>query len=565
VIAVRACKERVMETYDNYWRPIGELRLRRRRFLTAMTAGGLGLIGASLIGCGSDSKSSSSTVSTPAGTGAGTVAAAAGGQPRRGGTLTINGTNFSKLEAVTGTGGNDHQYLWAVFDNLVGYERDFAPDPKRSLAQAWENPDPLTWIFKLRPGVRFHDGTAFDAEAVRANFAYATDPGVASNVKSDLQAIAGVEVRDAMTAVYKLKTPAPGLLATLGDRAGFISSPAAITKWGKDYGLHPVGTGPFIHEEFVKDSGTKVKRNPEYWGKDDAGNSLPYLEGIYWRNVDQPAAQVAALKTGELNVLWNMPAQFIKELQGDAKLQLLNEPGAGGSFFYMNHTRPPFNNVHLRRAAAFSFAREPIINTVYFGAAVPALGNIGPAHWAYDPKQKRQTLDPQIVKDSLQRAGMSNGFSYEMSVSSDPATVQEGELIQASAKQFGIDVKLRALGTPDFYLKYIEEGFADAMNAGLSARADPTIYFKFNYHSTGTYRKTVTGELDPEIDALAQIADRDELKRKISTLQQKLNDDAYSGYIRHANTVVAAQKKVHFVVFADGKPHLGFGDVWVEA
>jgi peptide/nickel transport system substrate-binding protein len=544
---------------------MGARPLRRRRFLTVM--GGGGLAGAVLAACGGDSEPSSSATQAPAGTQAGvaTIGAPSGAQPRRGGTLTLNGTNFSKLEAVTGTGGGDHQYLWAVFDNLVGYAKDFAPDPKRSLAQAWENPDPLTWIFKLRPGVKFHDGTPFNAEAVKANFAYATDPNVASNVKPDLAAITSVETTDQMTAVYKLKQPVPGLPATLGDRAGFISSPAAITKFGKDYGLNPVGTGPFIHQEFVKDTGTKVRRNPEYWGKDDFGTQLPYLDAIHWRNVDTPAALVAALKTGELSVLWGVPGQFIKELQGNNALQVISEPGAGASNFFMNHTRPPFNNVNLRRAAAFAFPREPIINTVYFGAASPGIGCIGPAHWAHDPTVKRQTLDAQIVRDALQKAGMPNGFSYEMSIYSEPAAVQEAELIQASSKQLGIDVQLRALGAPDYYLKYIDEGFADAMNAGLSARADPAIYFKFNYHSTGTYRKTVNGDIDGEIDAISQITDRNEQKKRMATLQQKLNDEAYSAWIRHANTVVAAQKKVHLVVFADGKPHLGFGDAWLEA
>ncbi|MGI8422962.1 MAG: ABC transporter substrate-binding protein [Chloroflexota bacterium] len=549
---------------DNYWlRSVRGGQMNRRRFIGGAAVAGVGAAALGLVGCGDDDDDASTATTAPSG--ASPSASVATVPKRRGGILNINGTNFSKLEAVTGTGGNDHQYLWTVFDNLVGYGSDFAPDAKRSLAQTWENPDPLTWIFKLRSGVKFHDGTPFDATAVQKNFVYATDPGVASNVKSDLASIERVDVVDPLTVVYKLKTPTPGLVATLGDRAGFMSSPTAITKWGKDYGLNPVGTGPFIHEEYVKDDHTKVKRNPEYWGKDDAGGALPYLDGILWKNVAQPAAAVAALKTGELHVMWGLPGQFIKELQADSNFQVFNEPGAAGSFFYMNHTRAPFNNVNLRRAVAFAFPREPIINTVFFGAAVPALGNIGPAHWAHDPKQRRQTVDEKIVRDSLQKAGVPNGFSFEMSVSSDPSTVQEGELIQAAAKQFGIDVKLRALGTPDFYLRYIEDGFADAMNAGLSARADPTIYFKFNYHSTGTYRKTVTNENDAEIDALSQIADREAQKRAISKLQQRLNDDAYSAYIRHANTVAAVHKKVHTVVFADGKPHLGFGDVWLEA
>jgi len=578
-----------MDQDVNYWLRTGARRLGRRRLLASAGATGLGLVGLSLAGCGGNSRKSASNAAAPASAGAGSstaagnatpatratsgatasaavsAPAASGVQPKRGGTLNINGVNWSKLEAVTGTGGNDHWFLWTVFDNLVGYGPDFSPDPNRSLASSWENPDPLTWIFHLRQGVKFHDGTDFNADAVRQNFAYATDPSVPSNVRSDLKPVDHMDATDATTAVYHLSVPVPGFIASLGDRPGFMSSPAAITKWGNDYGLHPVGTGAFVYDEYVQDNHTKVHRNPNYWAKDAAGTQLPYLDGIMWRNVDQPGAQVAALRTGELDMLLGVPGQFIKELQTDAKMQLVSKPGAGCSFFYMNRIRPPFNNVDLRRAIAFAFAREPIINNVYFGAAVPAIGNIGPAHWAFDPNVKRQTLNAQLVRDALQRAGVPNGFGFQMSIWSSPAGQQEGELLQASAKQFGIDIKLQALAAPDYYLKYINDGFADAMNAGFTARADPAQYFKFNYHSQGTYRKTVDDSLDAEIDALSQIADRNQQKAAISRFQQKVNDDAYSAYIRHDNVVVAAAKKVHFSVFADGKEHLGNGDVWIES
>src|SRR5690606_41530020 len=112
------------------------------------------------------------------------------------------------------------------------------------------------------------------------------------------------------------------------------------------------------------------------------------------------------------------------------------------------------------------------------------LGNIGPAHWAHDPNQRRQTLDEELVRESLERGGMPDGFSFRLSIYSNPAAIQEAELIQASAKQFGIDIQLEASPAPDYHLRYIEEGFAHAMNAGFSARADPVMYFTFNSHTT---------------------------------------------------------------------------------
>src|SRR5207302_1414577 len=144
---------------------------------------------------------------------------------------------------------------------------------KPGLASSWTTPDPSTYVFQLRPGVKFHDGTELTAEAVKFNLERILDPATRSLNRSQLLGIKAIEVVDGTTIKISLAAPEAPLLAALADAPGMISSPTAIQKWGPEYGLHPVGTGPFVFVEQVKGAQVKVRRNPDYW---EAGK--PYLD-----------------------------------------------------------------------------------------------------------------------------------------------------------------------------------------------------------------------------------------------------------------------------------------------
>ena len=196
--------------------------------------------------------------------------------PTSGGTLTVGFSADTKtLDPTFSVQFSERQVLYLVFNALVRYGTDFSLQP--DLAQSWEiKNDGKQIVFKLRSGVKFHDGTPFDANAVKWNIEHRLDPATASPQRQLLEPIIdNVQVIDPTTVAFNLKQPSPGLLGLLGERPGFMVSPAAAQKYGKEFGSNPVGTGPFVFKEWVRGSHIAVEKNPAYW---EAGK--PYLDRV---------------------------------------------------------------------------------------------------------------------------------------------------------------------------------------------------------------------------------------------------------------------------------------------
>jgi peptide/nickel transport system substrate-binding protein len=188
---------------------------------------------------GSPARAGTAAPGTPAARGS--PAAIAPGKPG-GNLVTIVRDNPTSLDPHTGQGGGDHQFFWTMHDNLVNYNQQGELDPSQSLAQSWEIAGGTQITFKLRSGIKFTDGTPFDAAAVKFNIDRNLDPATKSAAFAQMSAIDSVQVVDPTTVVFKLKEPNAALLTNLGDRGGAIISPTAAQKFGKDYGLNPVGT-----------------------------------------------------------------------------------------------------------------------------------------------------------------------------------------------------------------------------------------------------------------------------------------------------------------------------------
>src|SRR5438477_12945891 len=187
-------------------------------------------------------------------------------QPQRGGALSVGFPSDSKtFDPTYSVQFTERQVLYVIYNTLVRYGTDFSLQPE--LAESWSiEGDGKRIVFKLRTGVKFHDGTDFNAEAVKWNIEHRLDKDVASPQRQQLDPIiASVEAIDPVTVAFNLKQRSPGLLSLLGERPGFMISPAAAKKLGKDFGNNAVGTGPFMFKEWVKGSQITVERNLNYW------------------------------------------------------------------------------------------------------------------------------------------------------------------------------------------------------------------------------------------------------------------------------------------------------------
>src|SRR5438093_9308735 len=163
-----------------------------------------------------------------------------------------------------------------IYDQLIDIDAKGNPIP--ALAERWDTLDPATYVLHLRKGVKFHDGTTFDAEAVKFNLDRHLDPKTKSLRRGELQTIANVDVVDSSTVKIRLRGPDVGFLVSLWDRPGYMLSPTAVKAKGDAFGTSPIGTGPFKFVEYVQNDHTTVERNSEYWMPD-----RPYVERIIHR------------------------------------------------------------------------------------------------------------------------------------------------------------------------------------------------------------------------------------------------------------------------------------------
>jgi peptide/nickel transport system substrate-binding protein len=184
------------------------------------------------------------------------------------------------------------------------------------------HPNELSAFLTLQRGVKFHDGTDFDASIVKWNFERMKDPAVGSLRQSEIANIAAVEVVDSHTVKLSLSEPDAALLATLTDRSGMMVSRAAVEQHGKDFARNPVGTGPFQFVEWVKDDHVRIKRYAQYWRE-----GAPLLDEVVYRPIPDPTVRLTAMRAGDLHIIDGVPLQLVSRLKEDPKLTVIETAG----------------------------------------------------------------------------------------------------------------------------------------------------------------------------------------------------------------------------------------------
>jgi len=331
-----------------------------------------------------------------AGAGMGLVAAGAVGlahaqaAPRKGGTLTLAWLDaIDTLDPHFTASGGSIKVINNVFNGLLKVSYDgktvsFTPD----LAASWDMVDEKTHVFKLRPNVKFHNGDACDAAAVKWSIERVADPEVKSPHAWKFEQLAGVDIVDPLTVRLRFKKPfafLPVALTGSTGRAGTIVSKRAVEQHGKAFGRNPVGTGPFKFVGWKENDSIELLRNPDYF---EAG--LPHLDRVVIRLIKEPSAGVAAMMSGQVDGLSACPFQFIPQLRQNPNLSVYGQVEGNYAFVGMNNKRGPFADPFLRQAVAFAIDRNVIVQQSYFGEAIPAYTCISPP--------MSQFYDPNIAK-----------------------------------------------------------------------------------------------------------------------------------------------------------------------
>jgi peptide/nickel transport system substrate-binding protein len=300
-----------------------------------------------------------------------------------------------------------------IFDPLVWESKAAVFVP--GLSTKWDvTPTADQYTFTLRSDVTFHDGTTFDANAVKFTFDRIVDPALKS--QSAFSAIGPYDsttVSDPQTAVVKFKTPYAPFLSSVSGTVLAPVSPAAVQKLGADFGTKPVGTGPFKFDSYTTDTVVRIVKNPDYkWAPSIFSHQgPPYLDAISWRIIPESSTRLAALQSGEVQFIQDVPTQNYKDLQGDSKIKILQGELSGSGWSMMiNVTKAPTDDVKVRQALEWGVDKTAMIKAVWQGLGTPASSPLTSATFAYDPATKNvYSYDPKKAGDLLDQAGWKMG------------------------------------------------------------------------------------------------------------------------------------------------------------
>ena len=407
-------------------------------------------------------------------------AAAQTGAPRTGGTLNVGINNDARtFDPIYSVEFSERQVLYLVFNTLVKYAPDFSIQPE--LADSWQvSADGRHVQFKLHPGVKFHDGRPFDAAAVKWNIDKRLDPATASPQRNLLLPIIGsVDVVDPLTVSFNLKEPYPGIFSLLGERPGFMVSPTAYEKAGKDFANAPIGTGAFLWKSWVRGSALTVERNPDYWEK-----GLPYLDRVVFHDLAGAVVGTQRLLTGELDVVMELSPGDVRAIEGKPGIEL--RPITLGRWYFLQwHVNaPPFDNAKLRQAFAHAIDRKRLNDIVMRGKGTVSDSPTPAGLWWHDPGINAPAYDPARARALLTEAGFPNGFEYVLSTPQVAAFQQLNQLLKEQFAAAGINVTLQTVGASEWYGRVVD-GTTNFTPTRWVQRPDPDGLMYILFHSKG--------------------------------------------------------------------------------
>ena len=454
----------------------------------------------------------------------------------------------------------ERHVLYMIFNTLVGLDSSFKVIPE--LARSWQvTPDGKRVTFQLQRGVKFHDGTDFNAEVVKWNIERILDPATKSPQRSQLEpAVAAVSVVDPYTVVFELKKPFAPLLAALAERPGFIVSPTAVKKWGANFGQHPVGTGPFRFVEFVQDSRVTLERFDGYWEK-----GKPYFDKVVLQVVPEPTVRSTMVRTGEVDIATDVEVKDLPSLQADPTVRVSEmKPPARWTVLSWHIDEPPFNNKALRQAIALGIDREEIRQVFLQGYGEVARGPVTPGLWWYNPNLKSYGYDPELAKKKLAEAGYPNGFRYKFVVENTPQWIRQAELLQGQLQKINVTLELEPVNTADAYALIVERK-TNWTHTRWTQRADPSGLLTILFHSKGFANST--GYSNPRVDELldraAAIYDPERRKPLYQEAERLIVDDVPYVFLNYTTEFAVMSRKVqNWGWIPDLIPR--FRELWLE-
>jgi peptide/nickel transport system substrate-binding protein len=470
------------------------------------------------------------------------------------------------LDPARVTDGESVEVAEQIFEHLVRTRRS-SSEIQPALATRWErSADGKEWTFHLRRGVRFHDGTPLDADAVVFSLERQRDPAHPYHLPDFaygglFKNIVRIEKVDPETVRIAIEEPYAPFLANLSMFPMSIVSPTAVRRWGEAFRAHPVGTGPFRFVEWSRGERITLEANPAWW----AGR--PALSHLAFVPVRDPRQRLLALEGGAIDVAESLAPQDLQFVLLHPELQTERVAGFNVGYLAMNLDHPPFGDARVRRAVALAIRKDPIVKLVYQGLAVEATGPLSPSMWGH-VDAARTPYDPVQARLLLREAGWANDAGgaggerpprraprlYVMSTPRPymPAPDRVARMIAQDLHDVGMDVEI-VENDITRHLRATERGEHDLCLLGWSAdNGDPDNVLYTLFHSEQTERgsaRNLSFLRDAELDGILRWAqeslDPDRRETFYARAQGIIAERVPWVPIAHSEIVVAQRRRVH--------------------
>jgi peptide/nickel transport system substrate-binding protein len=425
-----------------------------------------------------------------------------------------------------------------IYSTLVEATEDMELVP--GLAEEWKQIDDKTWEFKLREGVKFHNGEELKASDVKFSIDRMQNSGEVAHI---VGAVESTEVKDDYTVIIKTKDPFAPLLSHLSHTAASILNEKAVTEAGDDYQNNPVGTGPF---KFVShDSGDKVtlERFDEYYGEPAKVKTLVF------KNIPEGTNRAIGLETGEIDIAYEIEPIDLENVRSNEKLELVEEPSLSTSYIGFNTKKAPFDNVKVRKALNYAINVDEIIDVVLEGAGTKATGPINDKVFGFNKELKGYEYNPEKAKELLAEAGFADGFKTSLWTNDNPVRGRIAEIVQAQLKEVGVDVAIETVEWGSF-LEKTAVGEHDMFILGwvtVTGDADYGLYplFHSSQHGGAGNRTFYTNaEVDSLLDKGRTSIDEEVRKEVYTKAQDIIVDEAPQLFLYFQTQNVGMQNNI---------------------
>ncbi|MFD9626087.1 ABC transporter substrate-binding protein [Peribacillus muralis] len=478
----------------------------------------------------------------------------------KGGTLIYGkGGDAVGLDPAVVTDGESFIVTQQIFETLVKYgEND--TEINSGLAESWEvSDDAKTYTFKLKTGIKFHDGTDFNADAVVKNFqrwAKSKDEAKFAYYASMFGGFEGdeghvikeVKAIDDSTVEFTLNRPQAPFLKNLAMPTFAIASPTGFEKEGDNFTKNPSGTGPFKFKAWKPGDTIEVVKNDDYWQ-----DGLPKLDGITFKVIKDNSARLNAAIKGEIDLMDGLNPSDISKVKGDDKLQSFERPSMNVGYFAFNVEKAPFDKKEVRQAISHLINKKEIIDNFFEGTAEPAKNPMPPSVSGYNDNVEDYDYDVEKAKKLLKEAGLEDGFKMDLWAMPVPRPYMPdgqkvAEAIQASLKQVGIEANIVSYEWAA-YLEKVQAGEAQSFMLGWTGDngdADNFLYTLLDKDNIGSnnYARYANDEVHDLLIEAQSTANEDKRNELYGKAQEIIHDEAPWVPLVHSLPQLAGTKAV---------------------